>query len=50
MEKGDTRGQMKLGNLISKLLNAGRIDDVRAAAEDPAARERMMKEFGITEA
>ena len=45
--EGKAEGQKTLGLLISKLLNAGRFADVKAAAEDPVARKQLMIEFGI---
>ena len=44
---GETRGENKLGNLISKLMTAGRNDDALKAASDEEARKKFYKEFGM---
>ena len=44
---GRTEGEDRLGTLISKLMAEGRMDDVKKAASDKAAREALYKEFGI---
>ena len=44
---GRTEGEDRLGTLISKLMTEGRMDDVKKAASDKAAREALYKEFGI---
>ena len=45
--RGEARGENKLGNLISKLIAAGRNDDVLKAASDEEARKKFYKEFGM---
>ena len=47
LEHGETRGENKLGNLISKLMTAGRNDDALKAASDEEARKKFYKEFGM---
>ena len=44
---GRTEGEDRLGTLISKLMTEGRMDDVKKAASDKAAREALYKESGI---
>ena len=44
---GRTEGEDRLGTLISKLMAEGRMDDVKKAASDKAARDELYKEFGI---
>ena len=44
---GKIEGENKLGNLISKLIAAGRNDDVLKAASDEEARKKFYKEFGM---
>ena len=44
---GRTEGEDRLGTLISKLMAEGRMDDVKTAASDKAARDELYKEFGI---
>ena len=45
--EGKIEGENKLGNLISKLMTAGRNDDALKAASDEEAREKFYKEFGM---
>ena len=45
--EGKIEGENKLGNLISKLIAAGRNDDVLKAASDEEARKKFYKEFGM---
>ena len=45
--EGKIEGENKLGNLISKLITAGRNDDALKAASDEEARKKFYKEFGM---
>lgn len=45
--EGVTKGERKLSELIKCLLDDGRLEDARLAAEDAAARERLYREYGI---
>ena len=45
--EGKIEGENKLGNLISKLMTAGRNDDALKAASDEKARKKFYKEFGM---
>lgn len=45
--EGKTEGELLLGNLITKLLTAGRNSDVELAAKDEEARKKFYKEFGM---
>ena len=46
---GRIKGENKLGELITKLMNAGRNEDALIAASDEEAREKFYKEFGIVD-
>ena len=48
MAEGEIKGENKLGQLISKLLSLGRNQDAARAAVDPAYREQLYTELGIT--
>ena len=48
MASARAEGEDKLGQLISKLLSLGRNQDAARAAADPAYREQLYTEFGIT--
>ena len=41
------KGESLLGSLIKKLKDAGRVDDAFRAAEDPAFRQKLYKEFKL---
>ena len=46
-EAGFTEGEALLGNLMSRLIADGRIEDVELAATDKDARKRLYKEYGL---
>ena len=47
MEKGMEKGESRLGALMAKLEELGRIDDAFKAAEDKQYREKLYKEFQL---
>ena len=47
LEKGLEQGQNRLAVLIGRLLEAGRIDDLKRVSYDEAYREKLLKEFGL---
>lgn len=47
-KEGLEEGMGQFGELVTILLDAGRIDDVRRASEDAACRNRLMEEFGLS--
>ena len=51
MEKGIEQGmqqdQNRLALLVGRLLNAGRMDDLKRVSFDEAYREKLLKEFGL---
>ena len=47
LKQGVEKGESRLGSLIMKLKEAGRADDVYRAAEDPAFRQKLYKEFKL---
>ena len=47
LEKGLEQGQTRLAILIGRLLEAGRIDDLKRVSYDEAYREKLLKEFGL---
>ena len=40
-------GENRFALLVKKLLQAGRVDDIDAAAQDVQVRMRLMKEYGL---
>lgn len=46
-EEGMARGMGLFGELISKLLSAGRVDDAARASTDPVWRDRLLSEFQL---
>ena len=49
IEQGISRGEALLAELMNRLFQAGRMDDVRAAIQDQAARKRLYQEYGMSE-
>ena len=47
LENGLEQGQNRLAVLIGRLLEAGRIDDLKRVSYDEAYREKLLKEFGL---
>ena len=45
--EGEIEGKNKIALLVKKLLDQGRIDDVKRASEDEVYRDQLIKEFGI---
>ncbi len=46
-EDGRAEGQQRMGALIQRLLADGRIEDLEAAASDPALCSRLCEEYGL---
>lgn len=46
-EEGRAEGAGAVGALMAALLDAGRIDDARRAADDAAARDELARELGL---
>ena len=46
-KKGVAKGESLLGSLMTKLKEVGRTDDAFRAAEDPAFRQKLYKEFKL---
>ena len=47
VEEGMERGENRLALLIGRLLEAGRMDDLKRVSYDEAYREKLLKEFGL---
>ena len=47
IEQGMQQGQNRLALLVGRLLNAGRMDDLKRVSFDEASREKLLKEFGL---
>ena len=45
--EGEIEGKNQMALLVKKLLDQGRIDDVKRASEDEVYRDQFIKEFGI---
>ena len=46
-QEGRQEGETKLGTLMTKLKELGRVDDAFRAASDPVYREKMYAEFSM---
>ena len=49
-QKGEEAGETRLGKLMTKLREMGRVDDAFRAAEDKQYREKLYKELQLTHA
>ena len=47
LEKGLEEGQNRLALLVGRLLDAGRVDDLKKVSYDEEYREKLLKEFGL---
>ena len=47
IEQGMQQGQNRLALLVGRLLNAGRMDDLKRVSFDETYREKLLKEFGL---
>ena len=47
LEKGLEEGQNRLALLVGRLLDAGRVDDLKKVSYDEEYREKILKEFGL---
>lgn len=47
MEKGVQKGMDQFEGLVSYLIDEGRLDDAKRAAEDASYRDLLLAEFGV---
>ena len=47
VEEGMERGENRLAILIGRLLEAGRMNDLKRVSYDEDYREKLLKEFGL---
>ena len=47
VEEGMERGENRLALLIGRLLESGRMDDLKRVSYDEDYREKLLKEFGL---
>ena len=47
IELGIEQGMDRLGALVGRLIDAGRLDDAKRVSEDAAYREALLVEFGL---
>ena len=47
LEQGIEQGMDRLGALVGRLIDAGRLDDAKRASEDADYREALLAEFGL---
>lgn len=48
MQRGTQQGEELFALLVKKLLECGRMEDIRRATEDRAYRQKLMEELKIT--
>ena len=49
MEKGMEQGQNLINKLNARLLQDGRMDDLKRSTEDPQFQRQLLKEYGLRE-
>jgi hypothetical protein len=49
-KRGEKNGKNQLAQLIAKLFDLGKIDDVEKVSKDPEYREQLLKDYGLAEA
>lgn len=47
LKKGQVKGENRYAELVGKLIAENRIDDIKAANDDPAVRKELYREFGM---
>lgn len=47
LEQGIEQGMDRLGALVGRLIDTGRLDDAKRVSEDAAYREALLVEFGL---
>ena len=47
LEEGIEKGTNQINILNTKLIDAGRIDDLTASAKDPVLQKKLLEEFGL---
>lgn len=47
VQKGMQKGMDQFGGLVSYLIDEGRLDDAKRAAEDASYRDLLLAEFGV---
>ena len=45
--EGQARGKTRLGNLINRLIQDQRIEEIQIASTDPKIREQLYKEYNL---
>ena len=45
--EGQARGETRLGNLINRLIQDQRIEEIQIASTDPKRREQLYKEYNL---
>ncbi len=47
LEEGIEKGTNQINILNTKLIDAGRIDELTASAKDPVLQKKLLEEFGL---
>ena len=50
LKKGMKKGKAQMAQLIAKLFDLGKIEDVEKVSKDPEYREQLLKDYGLAEA
>ncbi len=49
LKKGMKKGREQMAQLIAKLFDLGKIEDLEKVSKDPEYREKLLKDYGIAE-
>ena len=47
LKKGMKKGKAQMAQLIAKLFDLGKIEDVEKVSKDPEYREKLLKDYGL---
>ena len=46
---GEKKGKKQMAQLVAKLFDLGKIEDVEKVSKDPEYREKLLKDYGLAE-
>ena len=47
LKKGMKKGKKQMAQLVAKLFDLGKIEDVEKVSKDPEYREKLLKDYGL---
>ena len=49
-KRGEKKGKKQMAQLVAKLFDLGKIEDVEKVSKDPEYREQLLKDYGLAKA